>query len=128
MSLDVDNLINEIEERKEDTTKAILGNYNKKDLEENDILHQLCRNGWLGLTRELIERKGLNPRELIDSRHGANLLHFACTSGNIELVKYLIIECHCDHLRISDDDLSTLHCAVMGGLPIVRYLMGLSGS
>ena len=89
------------------------------------------------MTRELIEGKGLNPWELIDSRHGANPLHFACTSGNIELVKYLIIESHCYHLRISDDDLTTLYRAVTlcqacrgWSAPVwsVRYLMGLLGS
>ena len=92
------------------------------DLKEPDWLHIACRNGWLDVYRLLIEKYGLVPRS-VDAIHGALPLHFACTSGNIELVQYIISQYYGVLSHVSIDGLTILHCAVMGGLVIVKCLV-----
>ena len=122
MSSTLDLLKDAIVDKQKDTALMLLADYNKTGLLGTGILHLTCRNGWLDVVKYLIEEKGLDLLEK-DTTHGATPLHFACTSGSIELVKYLIVECRCDHLLITDDHFTTLHCAVMGGIGIVTYLM-----
>ncbi len=111
-----------IENGQKETVVSLLTQYDKTDLLGTDTLHTICRNGWLDIVKHLIEQKHLDLEEK-DSVHGATPLHFACTSGNTGLVKYLINVCLCDHLIVSDDHFTTLHCAVMGGLDTAMYLM-----
>ena len=103
---------------------TLLGQCKESGLEgaTSNILHLTCRNGWLDVSVELIEKWRMSPEET-DEVHGASPLHFACTSGNIELVKYLIFECSCNPYQLSEDGLTVLHCAVMGGIAIVKYLV-----
>ncbi len=121
MSMSDSVLKEAIGDNQKDLVVSLLRQYDKAALLGTDTLHAICRNGWLDIVKHLIQ-KGLDPQEK-DSVHGATPLHFACTSGNTELVKYLINECLSDHLIVSDDHFTTLHCAVMGGLDTVMYLM-----
>ena len=93
------------------------------ELNETDLLRIACRNGWLSVyCTILIEKYGLDPWS-VDAIHTALPLHFACTSGNIELVQYLISQYYDALSHVSDDGLTTMHCAVMGGLAIVKCLV-----
>ena len=68
---------------------ALLTKIDSSELKEPDWLHIVCRNGWLDVYTLLFEKYGLDPWS-VDAIHGALPLHFACTSGNIELAQYLI--------------------------------------
>ena len=87
-----------------------------------DWLHIACRNGWLDVYTLLVEKYGLDPWS-VDAIHGALPLQFACTSGNIELVQYIISQYYGALSHVSVDGLTILHCAVMGGLAIVKCLV-----
>ena len=101
---------------------ALLTKIDSSELKEPDWLHIACRNGWLDVYTLLVEKYGLNPWS-VDAIHGALPLHFACTSGNIELVQYLISQYYDALSHVCDDGLTILHCAVMGGLAIVKWLV-----
>ena len=101
---------------------ALLTKIDSNEPKETYWLHIACRNGWLDAYTLLIEKYGLDPWS-VDGIHGALPLHFACTSGNIELVQYLISQYYNALSHVSIDGLTTLHCAVMGGLVIVKCLV-----
>ena len=122
MSL-LDQLKLKFEEKDRHEVIALLETLNSEDLEEIDLLYIACRHGRLDVYKLLVEKYGLDPWS-VDAIHGALPLHFACTSGNIELVKYIISQYYGAWLsHVSDDGLTTLHCAVMGGLVIVKWLV-----
>ena len=111
------------EERDRHEVIELLETLNSEELKKTDWLHIVCRNGWLDVYTLLIEKYGLDPWS-VDATHGALPLHFACTSGNIELVQYLISQYYGAWLcHVSVDGLTTLHCAIMGGLVIVKCLV-----
>ena len=100
----------------------LLDKLDSVDLKEPDWLHIACRNGWLDVYTLLFDKYGLDPWS-VDYFHGALPLHFACTSGNIELVQYIISQYYGVLSHVSIDGLTILHCAVMGGLAIIKWLV-----
>ena len=122
LQLDLSLLKLKFEEKDRHEVIELLGKLDSVELKETDWLHIACRNGWLDVYTLLIEKYGLDPWS-VDAIHGALPLHFACTSGNIELVQYLISQYYDALSHVSVDGLTTLHCAVMGGLAIVKCLV-----
>ena len=55
---------------------------------EAGLLHLSSRNGWLDITRKLIEKYQLNLKERDDI--GNTSLHYAAAGNQLEIVKYLI--------------------------------------
>ena len=55
---------------------------------EAGLLHLSSRNGWLGITKELIEQYQLDPR--VGDSAGNTSLHYAAAGNQLEVMKYLI--------------------------------------
>jgi ankyrin repeat protein len=67
------------------------------------------------------------PLELIKNGSGYTVLHYACMSNHIEIVKYLIVECqiNVNAQATKNHELTALHCACKRGndhLPMIQYL------
>uniref|UniRef100_A0A182JR15 Uncharacterized protein n=1 Tax=Anopheles christyi TaxID=43041 RepID=A0A182JR15_9DIPT len=97
-------------------------NEHNPQLSDYKQLYNLCRDGELVRVRQMIEEKCLNPQHEYD---GSNIFIQAASSGNLELVQYLL-ETHGFHARINDCDqygCSALSQAMVGGhQPIVHFL------
>ena len=78
-------------------------------------------NGKLTSVRYLIS-KGGDPYYKGDN--GRVSLHWACQSGSVEVVRYLIEEVGMDPLCRDNDDVTTLHTAAHGGqVGVVKLLV-----
>ena len=55
---------------------------------EAGLLHLSSRNGWLDITRKLIEQYQVHPR--VGDNEGNTCLHCAATENQLEVMKYLI--------------------------------------
>ena len=89
------------------------------------LLHYACKNGWYGVSRKLVEKYQcdvhLEKQWLLYTP-----LHCACNwRGNIDIVKFLVVEQHCDPACCAGEEgVTPLHCACMSGkLDIVRFLI-----
>ena len=122
LQLDLSLLKLKFEEKDKHEVIELLGKLDSEELKDTDWLHIACRNGWLDVYTLLVEKHGLDPWG-VDAIHRALPLHFACTSGNIELVQYIISQYYGALSHVSVDGLTTLHCAVMGGIAIVKCLV-----
>ena len=126
MTLQLDLFLLKLKFQEKDRHEVIelLDELDSEELKQarTDWLHIACRNEWLDVYTLLVEKYGLDPWS-VDAIHGALPLHFACTSGNIELVKYLISQYYDALSHVSVDGLTILHCAAMGGLAIVKCLV-----
>ena len=92
-----------------------------KDKDKFTLLHYACYNGWFRVTKVLIEKLYDPKAENVD---GSTPLYFACRSGNLELVKYLINIYNCDPKMSNKTGLVPLHNAALGGhTSIVNYLV-----
>ena len=86
-------------------------------------LHLACQeNGSVGIVRYLITDQSCNPACV--TWLGVTPLHYACSSGKLDIVKFLVEECHCD---LSEHDVqgTPLHSACLenGSIDIVRFLI-----
>ncbi len=86
------------------------------------------RNGDFGLFLQQIQLKKYDPKSYLD-RNGASVLHWASGCGNLEMIKYLIEECHCPPDQFQKGKRSfhgrtPLHWAARNGhLDVVKYLV-----
>ena len=59
-------------------------------------LHSACKGGHLSVAKYLIEKGKSDPKCRVDLYGGASPLSLACTSHQLDLVKYLVNECNCN--------------------------------
>ena len=68
--------------------------------------------------------------EILNGRggNGETLLHNASFAGNLEIVKYLVEECHCEVHSLDDEQHTPIHNAAHEGFTlIVRFLASQPG-
>ena len=78
--------------------------------EGKTVLHYCCRNGWLDVTRTLVEKHHCHPDRWVDN-DGETPLHKACFEGHMDIVMYLV-DCGCDtaHKNYADSN-TPMHLA-----------------
>ena len=92
-----------------------------RDTDKKTLLHYACHNGWYKAAKDLIE-KLCDPNSMDDD--GAIPLHLACKSGNLDLVKYLVIKKNCDPNKEDKTKQKPLHYAASAGhLSIAKYFI-----
>ena len=97
------------------------------DWDEKTLLHYSCRNGWLDMTRRLVEQYHCDP-ERRDGRGGDTPLHVACRAGDVDIVRYLVSEQGCSTACQNNNGDTLLHVACCEGrVDIVRYLVSEQG-
>ena len=72
----------------------------------------------------LLKVWALDP--LLVDAEGNGLLHMACRSGNVNLLKYLVKKVQLNYFLKNDDGYTPLHSAIMSGaigLPLIRFLI-----
>ena len=98
-----------------------------RDWDEKALLHYSCRNGWLDVTRRLVEQFHCDL-ESRDGRGGDSPLHVACRAGHVDIVKYLVSEQGCSTACQNKNRDTPLHEACgKGHMDIVRYLVSEQG-
>ena len=90
---------------------------------ERTLLDYSCEKGWYKVVRMLVETEYCCDPRLRDE-NGNTSLHYACKSGHMGIVKYLVTEQHCDPVCKNHDGRTPLHEACeRGHLDIVKYLV-----
>ena len=98
--------------------------------QENDnagLLHLSSRNGWLDITRKLIEQYELDPR--VRDSAGNTCLHYAAAGNQLEIVKYLISRFQrmryevSLHTRNKYGATPSHIAAANGSLDVIKYLI-----
>ena len=86
------------------------------------LLHIACRNGWLDMVKQLIEKTGCDPEvEDCDKR---TPLHYACRHGCLDIIQYLIQEQKCDVNAFTTDQWTPFYYACRySHLNAVNYLI-----
>ena len=86
-----------------------------------NLLHLSSRNGWLGVTKDLITKYHFDP-ETRDNK-GHTCLHYAALGDHVEMVRYLTTVCHCIPIAANDNGTNVLHfAATNGSLDVMKYL------
>jgi ankyrin repeat protein len=94
-----------------------------EDEDQLTLLHHACLNGWFEVSKVLIEKYNCDPYNS-RSAVGSIPLRLACWSGNLDLVKYLILDKGCDPNDRNHRGLVPLHNAVLGEhLDITEFLI-----
>ena len=85
------------------------------------VLHYSCQNGWLDMTRRLVEQYHCDPESR--DNDSDTPLHVACCEGHVNIVKYLVSEQGCSTacLNKSGDTLLYVACRE-GHLAMVKAL------
>ena len=92
-----------------------------RDTDKKSLLHYACHNGWYKVADNLIE-KLCDPNSMDED--GAIPLHLACKSGNLDLVKYLVIKKNCNPNKEDKNKQKPLHYAASAGhLSIAKYFI-----
>ena len=90
---------------------------------ERTLLDYSCEKGWYKVVRMLVETEYCCDPRLRDE-NGNTSLHYACKSGHMGIVKYLVTEQHCDPVCKNHDGRTPLHEACeRGHLDIAKYLV-----
>ena len=78
---------------------------------EPNLLHHSIRNGWLDVTRDLINNYHFDPHNYCN---GESCLYTAAKDNHVGIVEYLIKECGCD---------PTMGTAIgYGSVPVLHYV------
>ena len=89
---------------------------------QSSLLHYACRNGWYGVSKELVDKYQCDPH--LKNRRGNTPLHCACKGGSIDIVRFLIVDHHCDPTCRGKDGRTPLYYACKSGkLDIVKFLV-----
>ena len=86
---------------------------------EAGLLHLSSRNGWLDITRKLIEQYELDPLE--GDNNGNICLHYAAAGNQLEVVKYLIRMQNVNH-EVAKQTLCCI-AAANESLDVMKYLI-----
>ena len=91
------------------------------------LLHLSARNGWYDVSKLLTTKYLCDP--FSEDDNGYSVLHYACTSGNLDLVMYFIREWCLDPLKKSaNNGITPLDISSREGhSTIVEYLKGVIG-
>ena len=76
-----------------------------KNCHKFTLLHHACYNGWYEVAKVLIEKYTYDPNR---DGTGSILLRYACLSGSLDLVRYLIDK-ECDPNSKTNEELTPLH-------------------
>ena len=97
-----------------------------RDDQGNTLFHLCCNFVQCGLEllEYLISVSGIVNCDSLVNNEGSTLLHLACfSSGNVELVRYLVEEVGCDINAKENNDHTSLHIACeKNQLEIVKFL------
>ena len=88
------------------------------------LLHLSSRNGWLDVTKELIEKYHLNPR--VGDRIGnRTALHYAVQNNHLAVVEYLVLTGKYDPILVANKYGNTvlIFAATNGSLSVAKYLI-----
>lgn len=105
---------------------TFISQYKYCDLEPRDIrertpLHYASRHGHCNVVMHLVSR-GCNANVIDINKQ--SLLHAACCSSNVKLVKYLVKSAKCDPWQVDNKGNTALHLACEHNvLDTVRYLL-----
>ena len=90
------------------------------------VLHYSCHNGWLDVTRRLVEQYHCDPKSRDDD--GYTPLHVACREGHVCIVRYFVSEQGCSTACQNNNGDTPLHEACYWGhVDIVTYLVSEKG-
>ena len=67
-------------------------------------------NGWLDVTKDLITKYHCDPHEKAGG-YGWTCLHCAALGNHVDVMRYLIDECHCDPMAVDLRGWTPLHWA-----------------
>ena len=89
------------------------------------LLHHACYNGWYEVAKVLIEKYNCNPNRNDAGSAVYIPLCLACWSGNLDLVKYLILDKECDLNDVTNHkgQLPLHHAAFGGHLDVTKFLI-----
>ena len=97
-----------------------------KDIYGKTVLHYSCHNGWLNVTRRLVEQCHCDPESR--DENGDTPLHVACREGHVDIVRYLVSEQGCSIACQNNNSDTPLHVACRKGhAHNVRYLVSEQG-
>ena len=87
------------------------------------LLHLSSRNGWLDVTKDLITKYRCDPHQRGDG--GQTCLYSAAQHDHVDVMRYLIDECHCDPMAVDRYYGRTPlhHAACWGRSAAVEYLL-----
>ena len=77
---------------------------------EPNLLHHSISNGWLDVTRDLINNYHFNPHNYYN---GESCLYIAAIGNHVDIVGYLIKECGCDPM---------MHITIENGSDLLHYV------
>ena len=108
-------------------------NPNIKNIEGDTPLHIACYRKSLGVVKLLLQRgcstnipnkNGETARDIPLNEDGDRLLHLVCQWGDVDIIRYIVINDHCN-LRIQNDNLETpLHIACyQKSLSIIKFFL-----
>ena len=89
---------------------------------DKTVLHYSCHNGWLDVTRRLVEQCHCD----LESRDqdGDTPLHVASREGHVDIVRYLVSEHGCSTACLNKKGNTPLHVACRQvRTPVVRFLL-----
>ena len=93
-----------------------------KDIYGKTVLHYSCHNGWLDVTRRLVEQCHCDPESRDNG--GDTPLHEACREGHVDIVRYLVSEQGCSTACQNKDGDTPLHEACrLGHLAVAEILV-----
>ena len=88
---------------------------------EPDLIYYSISNGWLDVTRDLVNNYHFNPHKYNKSE---SCLYIAAAGNHIDIVEYLIKECGCDPMMVAMyGGEPFLHCVSSEGLLDVLKFM-----
>ena len=96
-------------------------------LQDPDVLHRDERyllyysviNGWLDVTRDLINNYHFNPHEYYC--YGVSCLYTAARDNHVDIVEYLIKECGCDPM-MGSTEYGIMATVNKDGVPVLHYV------
>lgn len=86
-------------------------------------LFHACHIGNLDIIKYFIKSVKCNPSACVRECHGAQAIHIAAESGQLDVVKYLEKQSCSPSAALLENEVTPLHLAAQHGhLPVVRYL------